>query len=198
MIAVAVDDDVTVKPHDKTGEMFWLLQHKPVLDFEKPSKKPKVKSEKKKTKTSKVTTSTSKKAPTPELPDQNLYLPDAPPRIKKDPMLDNLKSTMDISFESKLLKLEKEKNFFQIEREIPFDIQQLRQITSFPVSIGKQKVLDLFQPFDPNQSSYPLPSVSKVLQATMPLMSRNALVLWKTTKIAELGLEEFNLMQQCK
>lgn len=196
-VAVAIDEDVITKSHEKSGEMFWLLQHKPVLDFEKPSKKKKVKTEKSKTKTSKAKASSSKKDADPESPDQNLYLPDDP-RKNKDPWLDNIKSTMDISFQSKLIKLEKERNFFQIEREIPFNLQQLRQITSFPVSIGKQKVLDLFEPFEPSQSSYPLPSVSKVLQGTMPLVSRNALIHWKTTKIAELGLNGFNLLQQCK
>ena len=189
------DDDNTTNPNDKAGEMFWLLQHKPMLDFEKPTKKKKVKTEQTKSKTTK---SISKKVPKPIVVDQNLHLPDSPHRLKEKKKLDDLKSTMDISFQSKLRALEKEKDIFLIEREIPFDLQQLRQITNFPVSIGKQKILESFQPFEPNQSSYPLPSVSKVLQATMPLVSRNALILWKTTKIAELGLEGFNLMQQCK
>ena len=192
---VAIDEDDTAKQHEKSGEMFWLLQYKPVLNFEKPTKTKKVKTEKSKSKSSKK--ANSKKVPEPALPDQNMYLPDDP-RKHKDPWLDNIKSTMDISFQSKLIKLEKERNFFQIEREIPFNLQQLRQITSFPVSIGKQKVLNLFEPFEPSLSSYPLPSVSKVLQGTMPQAARSALIHWKTTKIAELGLVGFNLMQQCK
>lgn len=43
-----------------------------------------------------------------------------------------------------------------------------------------------------------MPSVGKVLQATMPEASRRALMQWKLLKIAELGEEGFNELQQCK
>lgn len=192
-IEAVVDDEDTSKQHDKSGEMFWLLQHKPVLDFEKPSKQKKVKPEK-----PKIEISIKKKVPKIKLAGDPFNHHVDRPLLKNDPKLELIKSTMDISFQSKLPSLAKEKAVPLIERDIPFDLQQLRQITSFPVSIGKQKILDLFQPFDLDQSSNPIPSVSKVLQATMPIVSRNALVLWKTTKLAELGLEGFNLLQQCE
>lgn len=193
-VAVVVDDEDTAKQHDKSGEMFWLLQHKPVLDFEKPSKQKKVKPEKAKSKE----TAFKKKVPKIKLAGDPFNHHVDRPLLKNDPKLELIKNTMDISFQSKLPTLAKVKEVPLIERNIPFNLQQLRQITSFPVSIGKQKILDLFQPIDLDQSSYPIPSVSKVLQATMPIVSRNALVLWKTTKLAELGLEGFNLLQQCK
>lgn len=42
-----------------------------------------------------------------------------------------------------------------------------------------------------------MPSVGKVLQATMPDSSRRALMKWKLTKIAELGEDGFNELQRC-
>lgn len=43
-----------------------------------------------------------------------------------------------------------------------------------------------------------MPSVGKVLQATMPDGARRALMQWKLQKIAELGDEGFNELQKCK
>lgn len=43
-----------------------------------------------------------------------------------------------------------------------------------------------------------MPSVGKVLQATMPDASRRALMHWKELKMAELGEEGFRQLQQCE
>lgn len=43
-----------------------------------------------------------------------------------------------------------------------------------------------------------MPSVGKVLQATMPEASRRALMNWKQLKVAELGIDGFHELQQCK
>ena len=46
------------------------------------------------------------------------------------------------------------------------------------------------------KSSKDLPSVSKILKATMPVESRLALQKWEERKVAEMGREAFDLMQK--
>lgn len=82
------------------------------------------------------------------------------------------------------------------EREIPFGSQQLRAIPNFPLNLQNSKAISSFENFVAESKSVSLPSVSKVLQGTMPESQRAALIKWKSVQIAELGLEGFELMQK--
>lgn len=82
------------------------------------------------------------------------------------------------------------------EREIPFRIEQLRAIINFPLSLDDRATINHFD--NSKETSIYLPSVSRILSATMPEAQRLALINWKIKKIAELGQEGFDLMQQCK
>lgn len=84
------------------------------------------------------------------------------------------------------------------EREIPFESSQLRSIPNFPLILQNNKIISTFENFVDNEPSMYLPSVSKVLQGTMPDSQRAALIQWKSVQIAELGLEGFELMQKCE
>lgn len=84
-------------------------------------------------------------------------------------------------------------------QEIPFDSKQLKNITSFPLLLQPNDLV-LGGAFKDSRivhnPAIPTPSVSKILQATMPLSQRNALIQWKNLKIAELGLEGFEALQK--
>lgn len=82
--------------------------------------------------------------------------------------------------------------------EIPFEKHELRAITNFPLMLKNNKIISPFDSFVNIKSSIYIPSVSKVLQTTMPESQRAALIQWKNLKITELGLDGFNIMQQCK
>lgn len=93
--------------------------------------------------------------------------------------------------------LNKNNDVIAAEREIPFENEQLRAIPNFPLVWSESKTIGLDK-LVPLESSIRLPSVSKILQATMPETARLALVRWKNQKIEELGLEGFEIFQQCK
>ena len=85
------------------------------------------------------------------------------------------------------------------EQEIPFESPQLREIPNFPLTISKiNRIVSEFDKFVPKECSILKPSVTKVLQATMPDNQRHALMHWKQLKISELGLEGFEIMQKCE
>lgn len=76
---------------------------------------------------------------------------------------------------------------------IPFTDCELNAILKYPMYCEKttqDKVKDAAI------SGYFIPSVSKVLQGTMPDMMRNALKRWKSMKIAELGEDGFREFEQ--
>lgn len=77
---------------------------------------------------------------------------------------------------------------------IPFTSEELRTITDFPLDFGDEKNTIKMLSTD---STIALPSVGKILQATMPEASRRALMQWKAVKIAELGIEGFQELQKC-
>lgn len=79
--------------------------------------------------------------------------------------------------------------------KIPLTIEHLRAMQNFPIIITKtNRIVSSFDSVD--QFYYSVPSVSKVLQATMPESQRQALINWKNLKIAELGVEGFDEMQK--
>lgn len=106
-------------------------------------------------------------------------------------------SPLNETVQPKLVEAENNDNL--PEREIPFKtIKEFRAILNFPLVLSESKTIYGIDKFDRLESSIYLPSVTKVLQATMTEPQRLALVRWKSQKIAELGLEGFAIMQQCK
>lgn len=206
---------------DISSEIYWTCLHVPeVMDFTKP-KKVKTKKEppkKERLKQDKEATQNPfrneeemlasevddepqvavkfvprKAAPkkiikVPQLPESLNLLQAALPEVKWE-----IKNNLDQNFKLKVLQETPE------ELEIPFGISHLRTITSFPMILSSRKTdfVDHWSKTLEDQISY-LPSVSKVLQGTMPEPQRIALMNWKNLKITELGLEGFELMQQCK
>lgn len=124
----------------------------------------------------------------PELPDTLTQLSTILPGVKA-----RIRSTLNSSFKVKSL----ESDTFG-HREVPFEGEQLRTIRNFPLMRSNLKIMKMFNQLDPSDASVFIPSVSKVLQSTMPQSQRLALIQWKNLKIAELGLEGFELMQKCK
>lgn len=188
------------KKNDMSGEIYWMTQHVPVLDFTKPSsvKKPKLAGKKgipKKLVEKAKLIRQEIVQPIVKFPDSLKNLQDLPQPVKI-----NVKSTLEKTLRPPSLSTvgSRDKDLL----DIPFTPTQLKALTIFPLAVGskKSKTLEKFKEFDKSEheQKIPIPSVSKVLQSTMPLASRNALIQWKTLKIAELGIEGFNMLQKCK
>ncbi|XP_053680179.1 mitochondrial genome maintenance exonuclease 1-like [Anopheles nili] len=81
---------------------------------------------------------------------------------------------------------------------IPFSTKELKTITQFPLVPTKNGILEqswmLHKQHENAQCKSP--SVSRVLSATMSESSREALLRWKSAKIAELGEEGFQQLQR--
>lgn len=80
------------------------------------------------------------------------------------------------------------------KQTIPFDETGLKSIINYPLICEKRssnQLNDLIA-----DSSLRLPSISKVLQATMPESARIALRKWKLGKIAELGVDGFKAYEK--
>lgn len=76
--------------------------------------------------------------------------------------------------------------------EIPFSESDLKNMLKYPmISNNKNNCID-GNPIELCE----MPSVSKILQATMPEASRKALKKWKLLKIAELGENGFDELQK--
>lgn len=87
--------------------------------------------------------------------------------------------------------IRKSSNDQQIRRsaaqEIPFDMDELNAIVKYPLVTTEK--CSLSQTI--SLTSMQIPSISKVLTATMPEGTRIALKKWKMAKIAELGADGF-------
>lgn len=190
--------ETTDQKNDMTSEIYWLTQHQPVLDFTKKSKTPKPKkvklekcdSEEKVIKKKVLKKTIKKKIEQPEVHMPQSHLLDLP-----KPISVNIKSSLDNNFESKISTL------FEVRPllEVPFSAQHLKTMVNFPLTLGttkNNKLLNSFKEID-DSVMIKMPSVSTILQATMPTTSRNALMQWKALKIAELGVDGFNKLQQC-
>lgn len=197
---VKVDEaETSDKKNDMSGEIYWMTQHVPVLDFTKPPvKKPKSVVKKQIPKKQLEKTKLIRQEivqPIVKFPDSLKNLQDLPQPVKI-----NVKSTLEKTLRPPSLSTvgSRDKDLL----DIPFTPTQLKALTIFPLAVGskKSKTLEKFKEFDKSEheQKIPIPSVSKILQSTMPLASRNALIQWKTLKIAELGLEGFNMLQKCK
>ncbi|XP_055703435.1 mitochondrial genome maintenance exonuclease 1-like [Phlebotomus papatasi] len=75
---------------------------------------------------------------------------------------------------------------------IPFDSTTLKELVDIPLVFNKKHSIQKQSPHD----ILKLPSVGRVLQATMPEASREALMRWKVLKIAELGEEGFRKLNE--
>lgn len=73
-------------------------------------------------------------------------------------------------------------------QQIPFDSDELNAIIKYPLVSNK---CSLSQTIALTDKSMQIPSISKVLTATMPDGTRIALKKWKMAKIAELGADGF-------
>uniref|UniRef100_A0A182QUU8 Mitochondrial genome maintenance exonuclease 1 n=1 Tax=Anopheles farauti TaxID=69004 RepID=A0A182QUU8_9DIPT len=80
----------------------------------------------------------------------------------------------------------------------PFSEQELHSITKFPLLPSGDGIFEQnWMRHEQNEcDEYKSPSVNRVLAATMPDASRQALLRWKTSKIAELGEEGFKQLQK--
>lgn len=74
---------------------------------------------------------------------------------------------------------------------IPFDDANFKSILKYPLVCQKATNTEMDDALKTH-----MPSISKILTATMPEASRNALEKWKLGKIAELGEDGFNEYQQ--
>lgn len=77
----------------------------------------------------------------------------------------------------------------QMSQEIPFDNIALNTIVNYPLVCKKVSIIQVEELLA--DTSVRLPSISKVLQATMSESARIALKKWKLGKIKELGLDGF-------
>lgn len=75
------------------------------------------------------------------------------------------------------------------QHEIPFDNDALKSIVSYPMICEKNSLSQTQELI--GDSPIRLPSISKILQATMSESSRFALKKWKMDKIEELGYDGF-------
>lgn len=181
-------ENESVNPTDKHGiqsEIFWTLQHD--ADVKEVMNKKNLTLKKKK-----VVSDDSTIKPvdvfekTPEAFARFRFDVPKPVRVIRD-ALDELDSHINPQLIDKL-----------DQKEIPFSSNQLKDMISFPwVVSSNDLIIDSFSNTMTSQKTFqPTPSVSKILQATMSPSQKNALIQWKSLKIAELGLEGFEEMQQ--
>lgn len=178
--------------NDISSEIYWTCLHVPDYDYTRPKQVAKL---------AKKETAANKKQQKKKLLGSRVQLPETLTHFPIDlpspsPVKIIIKNTLETSFKAKSLYPEYDKSPSNKSREIPFANQQLRSIINFPLMFGNDRIVNIFEPpFVPELSCFPIPSVTKVLQATMMPSQRNALMQWKNLKIAELGLEGFELLQ---
>lgn len=221
--AVTTDkqDDANINETNKTSEIFYLIEtnRSPYTLFAQPTNdssttgsdkttsktetKIKLKSKKdgssletiaKEVKSSATTSKTKSKSSPKKTPVETKQEPQT---RTVNPSKSALKSTVPkktTPTKNERLKVEKFRAicpdiFLGEPTSIPFLDTEIRAMTKYPLLCQKSENNDT----ETLIKSYP--SVSKVLQATMPENSRNALKRWKLQKIAELGEEGFRQMQ---
>jgi len=174
--------------HGVNAEIYWTMESA-------KSKKKKSKNDEddkvEKPKRAKKSTSSKKAKAEEERPTETfakfkLDLP-KPVKVTIQDALNNI-DTQISSLDDKVIK----------QQEIPFDQNQLRNMINFPLIIEKNDLV--LSSFDEsliiNSGLKYVPSVSKILQATMSASQKQALLQWKNLKIAELGVEGFEELQK--
>lgn len=166
---------------EKSSETYWMTQYTHLPDFTKKSPK----------KSAKVAVKVS--PPETKIKKEKTVRKTKVVKVKEVPK--NLEKFTDCLVPLPVRSRAKKKTSNLVSPEIPFTTDELRTITDFPLDFGDEKsTIKLL----PNDNVMILPSVGKILQATMPEASRKALMQWKAVKIAELGFEGFQELQKCK
>lgn len=182
--------------HGMKSEIFWTLEHDPTIKKSSKGKKKNAEDpeeiEPDESAVKKPKRRTVKKIV--KVPQEKV--PEALARFKSD-LPKPVKVTIKDALDNLQSHINPPPNEAVTMQEIPFDSTQLKSISSFPLILRSNDLI-LNSAFNSIKShpSIPTPSVSKILQATMPLSQRNALIQWKNLKIAELGLEGFEELQK--
>lgn len=173
-----IEKESNLNEDEKSSETYWMTQYTHLPDF-----------------TKKITKSIKKsKVVSPEV-----EVVKKVKTVRKKKIVAEVPENLE-KFKNCLVPLPvksraKKKTSNLVAPEIPFTVEELRTIIDFPLDFGDEKnTIKLLS----NDSTIALPSVGKILQATMPEASRRALMQWKAVKIAELGLEGFQELQKCK
>lgn len=172
------------------SEIYWTLDDtkNKTKDIEDSSDvKEKIKRVKKSTnKKTKAALSNKEEKPTETFAKFKLDLP-KPVKVTIQDALNNI-DTQISNLDDKVVE----------QQEIPFDKVQLRNMTNFPLIIEKNDlILSSFNDsIISNCELKYIPSVSRILQATMSASQKQALLQWKNLKIAELGVEGFEELQK--
>lgn len=171
-----IEIESNLNEDEKSSETYWMTQYTHLPDFTKKSiKKSKIDDPPVEVEIKKVKTVRKKKI------------------VKEVP--ENLENFTNCLVPLPVKSRAKKKTSNLISPDIPFSLEELRTITDFPLDFGDEKnTIKLLS----SDSTIALPSVGKILQATMPEASRRALMQWKAVKIAELGFDGFQELQKCK
>lgn len=188
--------EATMDEHGKQSEIFWTLEHDAKIIKTSKSKKKKIKNEGEiqnqdpvKPKAKKISIKKITNEKTPAAFARFKFEMPKPVKVTIKDALDDLQTHINPPPPADSTP----------QQEIPFDSKQLKSITSFPLILRSNDLILKNEFQDARINSYPsvvTPSVTKILQATMPISQRNALIQWKNLKIAELGLEGFEELQK--
>lgn len=200
------DDDTVVVPpeapakNDLSSEMYWLLQHKAIATKSPPAKR-----------SAKRRSTVSVCAPDEELlqivkprkraakktdktPTSGTTIPSSLSRFGDTLCKPPVKGLAALVPPAKHLK----------QRSSHSDgLEHMLRVPPFHAHDGASGFDDValneeFIGCEQRLQMHEMPSVGKVLQATMPEASRRALMNWKQLKIAELGMEGFLALQKCE
>jgi hypothetical protein len=175
-----VSDDVPndlPKKNDLSTEIYWMTQHIPVLDFTKPSKK---KAKKIKDVADANTKTRAPKKVKKKIDQPQVQIPETLERLEDlpKPVKINIKNSLDQSFQSKTETLFKSPVQNSEQQDIPFESSQLKSIVNFPLTWGikPSKLINNFKPYsnETGVKHYSIPSVTKVLQSTIPYSEKVA------------------------
>lgn len=167
---------------EKQSEMYWLLQHEPApVEVSRTTVKKKAKLIKQE----------------PESVCEVKKRRVRSVKLKADPVIPSVLTTFTDSLCKPPRKHAKSGPAMKM---IIGDEDRLREILTFPVfDLNKRSADDLNNVIGGHRLEMKqMPSVGKILQATMPEAARRALMQWKLLKIAELGEEGFHILQQCE
>lgn len=182
--------DVKLSFPEQSNEFYWLSQtsHVKVLNLTSKSKsKSKVKDKSLKKPPPGNATAPKKPTPEPQCTNNTEQNDSHTKQMNTAPPVSPASAI--ITAKNLLQQFLQTKQSNEQPQTIPFDDDALKSIVSYPLMCDKNsphQVHDVLA-----DTSIRLPSISKVLQATMPESARFALKKWKFAKIAELGLDGF-------
>lgn len=169
---------------DREGEFHWLSQSSRIKIFKDGDSRAPAK-----TKTwSKDSSSTSTPPPSTERTNRSESIDVNKPELNTTKM----NNTAIVSAKNFLQQFVINKQ--NDKQSIPFDETGLKSIISYPLICEKRSTNQLHDLLA--DVSLKLPSISKVLQATMSESARFALRKWKLNKISELGIDGFKAYEK--